>query len=41
VTGEQLSADLDRYRRLAFELGATDARLVPVYDIIIDKGSAR
>ena len=34
---EELQADLERYRLLAMELGATDARVIRAEDVIIDE----
>ena len=37
VIDTQVAADLEKYRRLALELGATDARVIRAEDIIIDE----
>lgn len=37
MSGEQFAADLEKYRHLALELGATDAKVIDSADIIIDE----
>jgi predicted metal-binding protein len=37
VPADEFAADLETYRRLALELGATDARIIDAADIIIDE----
>jgi len=37
VSEEGLAKDLEKYRKMAIDLGATDAKIISANDIIIDE----